>query len=330
MFTLCTRTVYLGADFYSTNARSFIFSDANINCLNVDISMDLEQILGRQRLDENPWKNRANLYVKTNFQNITEEQFRQRIVEKFERTKLLLSVFEKAEEKEKGVLLTNYEKVAKAFNYLDDYLGINCHAGKNKMPAINHLVLISEMRAFELQSQDYKDRFSVFSTIQQIGLIVSGDDATINSDLLTFNSKTTYIDKLRYLCESVKLSGKELDRFLDSIPLTYKNAYLILGPTKLKSLSYQKSKIEEEYKIIMNNQSTDDLLTKKIYHAFTVGGRYSKEYIKTKLREIYVEVGYKKTPKATDLKKWFDIRKTQVTNKVTGKRDNGFVLTRIK
>ena len=27
MFTLCTRTVYLGADFYSTNARTFIFSE---------------------------------------------------------------------------------------------------------------------------------------------------------------------------------------------------------------------------------------------------------------------------------------------------------------
>ena len=65
MFTFCTRTVYLGADFYSTNARTFIFSDANIECLSVDISMDLEQILGRQRLEENPWKNCATMFVKT-------------------------------------------------------------------------------------------------------------------------------------------------------------------------------------------------------------------------------------------------------------------------
>ena len=33
MFTFCTRTVYLGADFYSDNARSFIISDANIDTL---------------------------------------------------------------------------------------------------------------------------------------------------------------------------------------------------------------------------------------------------------------------------------------------------------
>ena len=65
MFTFCTRTVYLGADFYSTNARSFIFSDANIDCLSVDISMDLEQILGRQRLIENPWKDYAKVFIRT-------------------------------------------------------------------------------------------------------------------------------------------------------------------------------------------------------------------------------------------------------------------------
>ena len=41
MFTFCTRTVYLGADFYSTNARTFIISDANISTLAVDISLDL-------------------------------------------------------------------------------------------------------------------------------------------------------------------------------------------------------------------------------------------------------------------------------------------------
>ena len=41
MFTICTRTVYLGADFYSDNARTFIFSDANIDSLTVDITIDL-------------------------------------------------------------------------------------------------------------------------------------------------------------------------------------------------------------------------------------------------------------------------------------------------
>ena len=195
MFTFCTRTVYLGADFYSKCAQTFIFSDANINCLSVDISMDLEQILGRQRLNENPWKNRANLFVKTNFQGITELEFKQQIDSKLERTKYLLKLYEKSDEGgERDTLVDSYETLVKVHNYVRDYLGINSHGGKNKFPTFNYLVLVSEMRAFELQRQDYKDRFSVFSTIQQEGIIVNGEDSVINHYLAEFNSKTTFID----------------------------------------------------------------------------------------------------------------------------------------
>ena len=82
MFTFCTRTVYLGADFYSDNARSFILSDANLETLAVDISLDLPQILGRQRNEDNPWKNQAEFYYKPYIKVGKEESkevFQQRI-----------------------------------------------------------------------------------------------------------------------------------------------------------------------------------------------------------------------------------------------------------
>ena len=77
MFTFCTRTVYLGADFYSLCARSFIFSDSNSDCLAVDIAEDLPQILGRQRLFDNPWKNSATFYYRTtaDYREMKKEDF---------------------------------------------------------------------------------------------------------------------------------------------------------------------------------------------------------------------------------------------------------------
>ena len=77
MFTFCTRTVYLGADFYSTCARSFIFSDSNTDCLSIDISGDLYQILGRQRDLLNPWKNCAEFFYRTtcDARKIPQEKF---------------------------------------------------------------------------------------------------------------------------------------------------------------------------------------------------------------------------------------------------------------
>jgi hypothetical protein len=49
MFMFCTSSVYMGVDFYSTCASSFVFADPNLKCLALDISMDLPQIVGRQR-----------------------------------------------------------------------------------------------------------------------------------------------------------------------------------------------------------------------------------------------------------------------------------------
>lgn len=81
MFTFCTRTVYLGADFYSLCARSFIFSDSNSDCLAVDISEDLPQILGRQRLFDNPWKNNAVFFyrVTADYKDMTGKDFQEKI-----------------------------------------------------------------------------------------------------------------------------------------------------------------------------------------------------------------------------------------------------------
>ena len=44
--------------------RTVVLSDANIETLAVDISLDLPQILGRQRLVENPWKDEATVYFR--------------------------------------------------------------------------------------------------------------------------------------------------------------------------------------------------------------------------------------------------------------------------
>lgn len=123
MFTFCTRTVYLGADFYSLCARSFIFSDSNIDSLAVDIAEDLPQILGRQRLFENPWKNSAVFYYRStaNYREMKEEDFKKIIDEKKKDTEKLLKVYNSAPSDTKFTLAKNYQKVANSYNYRDDY-----------------------------------------------------------------------------------------------------------------------------------------------------------------------------------------------------------------
>ncbi len=168
MFTLCTRTVYLGADFYSDNARSVILSDANINCMSVDITLDLPQIMGRQRLDSNPWKNRAELYAKLPSKNIDKAKFQEIMDKKSSDTDAELLAFSQIQtEHGKRVLLEKTLYTAKTANYAFNYVTVKKHSGGFMIPCVNTLVKLAERRAFDIQNTDYSDRFQLFNTLSE-------------------------------------------------------------------------------------------------------------------------------------------------------------------
>jgi hypothetical protein len=63
-YTFCTKTVFFGCDFCSTNASTYVFADANLQNMTSDIALDLPQIAGRQRLDDNHFKDKIHIFVK--------------------------------------------------------------------------------------------------------------------------------------------------------------------------------------------------------------------------------------------------------------------------
>ena len=330
MFTLCTRTVYLGADFYSTCARSLILSDANIDCLAVDITLDLPQILGRQRLLENPWKNRATLYYRSILkQNIkTGNYLKDFVGEKRSKTEELLAIYNKCNTKEKHTLAETYLYVAKSKNYKDNYVAVNTHAGKDLLPVFNNLVMISEIRAFQIQQVDYKDRFTVFKTITDE--FDTLDNNSIIDIVDEFNSLTLFPDKMKVLCDIKDLSSNEINSILDLVPIVYKNYYLTLGKDKIKALRYKKNLLEREYNRILNNQSKADDLKELIYKTIEVGNRYTRQALKIIVSDIYKESGIESTPKASILSEYFEIKKVLITNKTTGIRENGYLIIKKK
>jgi hypothetical protein len=313
MFTFCTRTVYLGADFYSLCARTFIFSDSNIQCLAVDISMDLEQILGRQRLKENPWKNSALMYVKTTSlsHKIDKEEFDEYVDKKLGKSNRLLKVFDNTEEEdERFDLADNYQKVAQTFHYRDDYVAvtriINRTTGKvvKLQPVLNKLVLITEQRAFELQQNDYADRFSVFASTQSKGM--DSIENEVEQKVEEFEALKTTIDRFRMLLEYSESTSKEnLENFLELIPGKYKDYYTIVGPEIIKACGCDESKIKKKWRESLSNNVVEDDVVSEIYKMFKVGQRYTKVDIKNALNNLYERKGYQKKAKATDLELYY-------------------------
>ena len=334
MFTFCTRTVYLGADFYSDNARTFIFSDANIDSLAVDISEDLPQILGRQRLIANPWKNSATLFYRStaNYRNLSYSKFQEELDRKLKRTDNLLQAYKDASSNSiKKDLAVSYQTLAKLMNYKDDYVGVNViytsEGNKILKPKMNNLVYVNEIRAFDIQQVDYKDRFTVFSAISN--KLNPNDIVTreVSYFLRIYEGLTTIYDKLKLLCE-FDISDQAKEVVLSQIPDSdeVKSYYTALSPEKLKALSYNSTRIKKELGILT---FSPELLINSIYDNFQSGKRMSLVDIKTKLTEIYQKINYEKSPKATDIIDFFDVKECIIVQNLGGgnkKRLRGYDL----
>ena len=318
MFTFCTRTVYLGADFNSLCARSFIFSDSNIDSLAVDISEDLPQILGRQRLFENPWKNEATFYYRStcDYRKVSQEEFDKEIERKKKSTNNLLRSFESAPDDAKHDLAERYQTLARTQNYKDDYIAVNEHIGSNLVPVLNNLVLVNEIRAFRIQQIDYKDRFTVFSTIYNT---LSPDDI-VNQEVSRFLEQYqkfgTFKSKLKYLCE-YSFNDAMTNIILDQIGEhdNIKSYYLALGPEKLRALGYNKTYIEKELGIVTFSQ---ELLESSIYSEFKVGDKITLSDIKSRLEVLYKSINYDATPKAKDLENYFNVKESSARVEIDG------------
>ena len=327
MFTFCTRTVYLGADFYSTNARTFIFSNANVDSLSVDISMDLPQILGRQRLAENPWRNEADLFVTLRYEGKkSDSEFEKHLEEKDRRTEGLLRIYNNLDESDgdKEILAYKYESDAKNSSYKSDFVAVNRHDGKSMKVILNNLVRLAEIRAFEIQTIDYANRFTVLSAIRDnIGTVE--ERRAIDGAIKEFNSVSYFKDKMKVICDAESdLSTHEFEIFLRFIPIRYSNYVFTIGTKKIKACKYVEKICEEYYQKELSNQGQSSDLKTAILKTFTIGKRYTNSDAKEMLRKIYDDLGYKKSPKATDLGEWFNIKRVYFND------SNGFELIGLK
>lgn len=309
MFTFCTRTVFLGADFYSDNARTIIVSDANIKTMAVDVSLDIPQIMGRQRMEENPWRGEAIVFYrrKMKFGGTSREEYMDRLKTKIATTNNLLSAFNEAKDCRKGDIAEVYEKVARLENYRDNYVAVNIDRSGNKIPVMNTLVILAEQRAFEIQQRDYSDRCVLFNDYPGGANVCPTQSDKVQKFLNDFFALKSTAKKLEYLCSNASsLNRKELNQVFREIPNdNYRNFYVGLGAERCKELGYNSTLLQRDYEIKLFDI---EKVRTEIYNSFTVGEKISYSDIKSVLSGIYEKLGYKKTAKATDLSEWFEIK----------------------
>ena len=334
MFTFCTRTTYAGADFYSTSALSVIVSDCAIDSLSTDIRMDFPQIMGRQRLKENIFRDECVFIYKLSDETVTMEEYDRISREKLEVTNQDLRNYNAVItiEGSSGAknLLSDLRTRVKVYKYSGDYTGIQESTG---IPVINKLVMISERRAFELRSNIYKNDVQVYNEFADLSMELSKEDAMErNNEILIqrslFNSNGSFETKMKSVCEFLlnpKWYGHIHVSDLFWLPLNMRNYLIQLGPKRIKEIGCREIDIRRD---ILNSSCGDEIRLKFI-EKFRVGERYSLKDIKQEVSNIYSVLSITKTPKAIDLEEYFEVKKCTICLK-DGKRINGYEILSLK
>lgn len=335
MFTLCTSTCYIGADFYSDCASTYIFSDPNISSLAVDIAIDFPQIVGRQRNRSNPFKNYVTLIFKTTRKGkiVPREEFDAAQKRRRRRTEKLLTLWNRAgDDEERSVFLGKCVSDIILRAYSDDFISIK----DGSFPVFNKLIELADERAWEVVQEDYQDSISVTRMLEKctdknvtkVELIQADREA---DEFLEkeFFSTNLFPKKMEVFCkfmDSRKDQPLVIESVLRRLDPKFNNFYSLFGTARCRALKFRESALKNELTGFLKS----DILREKVLKTFLVGKRYSRKYAKEVLGEIYKSLGIIKTSTASDLETWFELKTAHVTTENGKDRENGFEIISIK
>lgn len=306
MFTLCTSTVYLGADFYSDNAYTYIFATPKITSMALDTSTDLHQIIGRQRLEENPFRNSATLFYTTKECDISKDEFTERMKEKERRSLEKIQNFESAPHPD--TMLNDLENTIKVEKYSNDFCSIKVDnkTGKQKV-VINELVIASQSRSWQILHDIYNNDFSFYLAVKKknnVTLATSSDNPEVQKLFKEWKETKNFTKRMKLFC-SIPIEIIEQVNFIEKKYYTYFDA---LGEEGLQALSWREDYIKAALDDTPFNPQPRETLAKRIVEAFHIGEVKSRKDVKRLLQEIYDDLGIDKKATAEDLSSYITIQ----------------------
>ena len=309
-------------EFVSSHEYKY-FQDLDFNTSkNIEIlkncDLTLPQIVGRQRNRNNPFKNNIVIFYRTIRKTEIEsyELFKEKQNDRKSATNILLSEFDKMSIEGKQKYLQKLESDIKLSKYENDYVSIS---KKTREPVYNSFIEISQERAWEVSQKDYQDKISVTKSLESLTSNISEYRSEIEkkvNDFLLYNFNTTKIFKhkmkmycgfMDYLGEC-KEEGSDIFYYKTKDP-RFRKYYNFYGTSGCKAISYEEKDLEQG----MINSSRELDISPIIYSKFKVGDRVIPGEVKVILQKIYQENGITSKAKATDLGRYFNLKRTKIT-----------------
>ena len=309
-FTFCTKASFEGVDFYSDNASTYIFINTGRECQTLDIMLDIPQILGRQRLDINPFQHDATIYYKTRPEIMTEEEFRQKQEAMNQKSDNILNTFNNAPEDTKNLLVELYRDKALENRFVDDYIDLIQKNGQTTI-GYNHLVMAAMWNRWYQRSYYYNNSCQLLTSIQSAVGMRKKPDEVKQFEQWYYNAPDK--DRLAGYA-NFRNQCPQYDTLLLQNPFIdfkFHEWYGTLGYDTLSSLDFREADVEDAYNVLCAQEPIREACRQE----FVPGMLYSKQEVKAKLQKIYDNLGLVgKTAKATELAQYLSVRERQKLN----------------
>ena len=110
------------------------------------------------------------------------------------------------------------------------------------------------------------------------------------------------------------------------LPREYFYYIVKLGPKRIKALGYKEIELMRELDVLSSTKKIHELFIDRIF----VGKRYSLKELKDIIKSIYIDLNLTKTPKATDILEYFNIKEVFIYNPSTKKQCRGYEILSLK
>ena len=321
-FTFVTRCSFEGTDFYSPCAYTYIFSDINLKHLGLDIWIDVPQIMGRQRREDNPFRFDATFYYKTLAGSITkpEAEFQEDMNTKITVTNEWIDTYNKSSKLLQDDMAEALRKLQRIDNCATNFVSVSDDkVDGTRTVGFNELAMYNEIRAWDMRSNQYINSCQVMTVIDDTTYTVV-DNPVVKVFLQVFGGP--FEDCMRLYCDTIAAHPecKDLLDLLPQVPIEIKRYYDALGPDRIRSCSYIEARIVRE----LSTNANRDSLQESILSTFIPGQFYSLKEIKSTLEVIYSSLGIAKTAKASDLLDldYIEVKPAQLW--IDGHKENGY------
>lgn len=308
-YTFCTKTVFFGCDFCSTNASTYVFADANLQNMTSDIALDLPQIAGRQRLDENLFKDKIHIFVKFSRSAVQDyDSFKQNQQQRESTTDSICNEWSRLSQLSLSATGVKQKECPYGVIYQDPTQNDKWVVKKSDN------AIVAEDRAWKLRNKIYVNNEVFSCLLRDSGMNVHratplpDEVGEFYTRFLLCGDSTV---KMQMYCDFFD-NNPSLVSWADllmKIPSEYKNYYSTLGSATIAKCGYRMSRIQPVYESRLQTQG----ILAEIVKIFQPGNTYRKEDIKSQLQAIYNGLGLARTAKATELCEYFLLQEAVLT-----------------